>query len=554
MADASLNEFPAAVDVLASFPEPVATVRVTPDGPVVAATNDAFAETFEVDTEALIARSFAVATTDGVPADGRPGGPVAVRTDAGRESFRVTYLPVGTDPETEDVPTGTDRRTTEVGYLAWTPPPTEGSGRDRFVELHGTTRQMLTAESREAVAQVAADAVENVIGFPLNTVRLYAPDPDRLLPTAISTATRSVTPGERPAYERGETIQWRAFDDDEFLVFQDVTTIDDDVERSGSGSMLVAPLGDHGVLTMGTTEPAAISDTDLELARVFAANVEAAMDRVERERTLRDRERELERQNERLDRFASVLSHDLRNPISIVSGYTEVARSETDSEVVEQQLEEVQTAVERMSTLVEQTLTLAREGTKVDERERVCVPALADRLAEVTTGRGPTLSFPDADGEEPPEWTVSADRERVERILDNLLRNAVEHATGPGEGGDTDGVSDEGDDGGGGVAGTDGGDDEFGAVGGPVTVRIGRIDGEGFYVADDGPGIDPDRREDVFEYGTSYDDGTGLGLAIVAELTRAHGWTVEIEESWADGARFAFHTGPADGPREGDGV
>ncbi|MEZ3116389.1 sensor histidine kinase [Halobaculum sp. MBLA0147] len=578
MADANLNEFPVAVDVLASFPEPVAVVHVTSDGPVAATTNDAFAETFEADTEGLIARSFAVATTDGDPAGGRPGGPVAVQTDAGRESFRVTYLPVetavadetdvtgGTDATDEgdasswggDGETGTDRRTTEVGYLAWTPPPTEGGGRDRFVELHGTTREMLTAESREAVAQVAADAVENVIGFPLNTVRLYTPDPDRLLPTAISTATRSVTPGERPAYERGETIQWRAFDDDEFLVFQDVTTIDDDVERSGSGSMLVAPLGEHGVLTMGTTEPAAISETDLELARVFAANVEAAMDRVERERALRDRERELERQNERLDRFASVLSHDLRNPISIVSGYTEVARSETDSEAVERHLAEVQTAVERMSTLVEQTLTLAREGAKVDERERVCVPDVADRLAEVTTGQGPTLVFPDADGEEPPEWTVSADRERVERILDNLLRNAVEHAAGAGGGGDGSTAADGGADAatsdgggadGGGVTGTDGDDDEFGTAGGPVTVRIGRIDGEGFYVADDGPGIEPDRREDVFEYGTSYDDGTGLGLAIVAELTRAHGWTVEIEESWAGGARFAFHTGPEDGPR-----
>ena len=487
MSTDGVRRFPAASSLLAAFPEPVALVEVTDGEPSLRRGNEAFAETF---TERVLDRSHEAATAD---------EPVTLPTADGDREFRVTFLPVE-EAWCEGSPDGA------VGYLAWTPPAADGRGRERFVELHGTTRRMLTADTREAVAATAANAVENVLGFPLTTVRLYDPATERLLPTAVSAAAEASTPGTRPAYERGETVQWDAFDDGQFLVYQDIQVIDDEVDRTGSGSMLVAPVGDHGVLTMGTREEAAISETDVELARVFAANVEAAMDRVERERTLRERERELERQNERLDRFASVLSHDLRNPLSIAGGYAEVARTEAASEAVEDAVTEVQNAVERMSTLVDQTLTLAREGARVDETEPVGLPELARRLADATTGEGPRVTFESGDL---PAWTIQADRDRLERILDNLLRNAVEHC------------------------------------GREVTVRIGRLDDEpGFYVADDGPGIPPDRREDVFEYGTSFDDGTGLGLAIVSELTRAHGWRVTVENSREGGARFVFHTDP----------
>ena len=476
---------------------------------VVRSCNEAFSETFQKPGR-TVARSCETAlgvtpetvvpdgddpvrTADGemvVSADGH----LTAQTTDGEQEYHVVFVQPARDPR----PSGDGT----VGRFVWTPPPRDNRGRERLVELHGATRRMLTADTRDEVATVAASTVENVLGFTLTTMRLYDPETEQLLPTAVSRATKETTPGERPAYERGETIQWEAFDDEEFLVFQDITEIDDDVNRTDSGSMLVAPAGDHGVLTMGTKREGAITETDLELARVFAANVEAAMDRVERETTLRERERELERQNERLDRFARVLSHDLRNPLNIASGYAEIARTEAGSSGVTDAIAEVQTAIERMSTLVDQTLTLAREGARVDETEPVDVPGLTRRLAEATTGQTPTLRLDDGD-----DWTVVGDPDRVERILDNLLRNAGEH----------------------------GGSD--------VTVWLGRLDDEpGFYLADDGPGIPADRREAVFEYGTSFDDSTGLGLAIVAELTRAHGWTVTIEASRAGGARFVFHT------------
>jgi signal transduction histidine kinase len=77
-----------------------------------------------------------------------------------------------------------------------------------------------------------------------------------------------------------------------------------------------------------------------------------------------------------------------------------------------------------------------------------------------------------------------------------------------------------------------------------VTVRVGRLDDrEGFYVADDGPGIPPAERGSVFEQGyTSQEEGTGLGLAIVERIADAHGWAVAVTESDAGGSRFEIRT------------
>jgi PAS domain S-box-containing protein len=220
---------------------------------------------------------------------------------------------------------------------------------------------------------------------------------------------------------------------------------------------------------------------------------------------------ELERRNEQLDEFATVVSHDLRNPLNVARGRVELGRETGDLD----HLDDAVDALDRMSDLIEDLLALARKGRAVDEPE----PIALDGVAEAAWDTVPTPEGTDARLVLEAHGPVLADPDRLKQLLENLFGNAVEHGamgcgTGPGADDDTDDES-------------------------TLTVRVGRIDDEGFYVADDGPGIPTDECETVFDLGyTDAETGDGVGLAIVDEIATAHGWTVRATESDAGGARF----------------
>jgi len=220
------------------------------------------------------------------------------------------------------------------------------------------------------------------------------------------------------------------------------------------------------------------------------------------------REEALREKNDRLEEFASIVSHDLRNPLSVAEGRLELAREECDSE----HLDAVADAHERMSSLIDDLLTLARDGAGVDGAERVPLRDLAEACWRGVETADATLRL-DADG------AVRADRSRLRQVFENLMRNSVEH-------GSTGSRAEPGD------AVEHGGED--------VTVTVGDLDG-GFYVADDGPGIPEADREAVFEPGfTTADGGTGFGLEIVEGVAAAHGWDVRVTDGADGGARFEF--------------
>jgi PAS domain S-box-containing protein len=225
------------------------------------------------------------------------------------------------------------------------------------------------------------------------------------------------------------------------------------------------------------------------------------------------RERQLERQNERLEEFASLVSHDLKTPLSVASGNLQLARKTGE----ERYFDEVETALDRLDSLVDEVLELAKQGEMVDEPEPVALDPMLSNI-ETATGADIETRYPDG-------TAVMAEQSRLYSLLSNLTANAVEHgSTSPRS--QTHGDAAE-----------RGSDASEADRGGDVTVEVG-LDGETLYVADDGTGIPPEKREDVFEPGYSGDDGNGFGLAIVDAIAEAHGWTVEVAESDAGGARF----------------
>jgi PAS domain S-box-containing protein len=216
-------------------------------------------------------------------------------------------------------------------------------------------------------------------------------------------------------------------------------------------------------------------------------------DRKERERTLR-------RQNERLDQFAGVVSHDLRNPLNVIIGRLDHAR-QTGEGV---HFDAIERAAYRMERMIDDLLALARDGKRVGAVEPVSLDAVVDKAWSTVETDDATLDVAGSLGH------VAADENRLLSLFENLFRNAVEHGT------ETAGQGDE-----------------------AVTVRVGRLespDETGFYVADDGPGIPADRRERVFDHGyTTGQEGTGLGLVIVEGIAQAHGWEISVTDSREDG-------------------
>jgi len=200
----------------------------------------------------------------------------------------------------------------------------------------------------------------------------------------------------------------------------------------------------------------------------------------------------LDAQNNRLDEFAGLLAHDLRNPLTSARGYTELV-SESVDEPEAGYLETALDGLDRMETLISETLALAREGVDVGEREPVELGAVARSAWEIVAPADATLTVA-------ADRTLLADESRLRQLFENLFRNVDEHCR----------------------AGT------------TVTVEG---TGEGFVVADDGPGLPEDVAASLF--GDDIEQSRlGFGLLIVERVVSGHGWDGRVDID--GGTRYTF--------------
>lgn len=198
----------------------------------------------------------------------------------------------------------------------------------------------------------------------------------------------------------------------------------------------------------------------------------------------------------RLERFAGIVGHDLRNPLQIAQGNL-VATIEAADDPPDT-LEGALDAVEEIEGIVERLLTLTRTDGDGLEGAPVDLGPIARRAWDLVAAPDGSLAVEGC--------RVRADEGALKQLLSNLFQNAVDHG------------------------------------GAGVTVRVGPLgDDAGFYVADDGSGIPKDERQRVFEEGyTEAEEGLGLGLKIVEQIADAHGWSVSVTESNQGGVRFEF--------------
>ena len=223
--------------------------------------------------------------------------------------------------------------------------------------------------------------------------------------------------------------------------------------------------------------------------------------------------------NQQLEKLASTLSHDLRNPVNAAQGWLEQIETTDDDPI-----DRIERALDRIEAMVDKTLTLTQNPEIIETTEPVDIPELARHCWQRVETEHAELIVDD-------RFTLLCDSDQMARLLENLFENAVAHNSES------------------------------------VTVRIGIHDrlatatrvsttpSEAFYITDDGRGIPRTDYETVLEYGmTTSEDGTGLGLPIVKQIAEAHGWEIEVTKTLNGGAKFIFHNATLHGRLPKDGA
>ncbi len=413
----------------------------------------------------------------------------------------------------------------ETRFVAHVRDVTERKERERAVvaqkrkieALHDVASSIGACDDPGTVYDAVVDAAEEILAFDIAIADEAIGDV--LVPRAVSSDLSSEQYYEETPIDAEDNFGAEVYRSGETRVVDDLHDHGVDPASAEFRSVLTVPIGDHGIFQSVDREPGVFDEADVELAELLVSHARARLDALETTARLKERTTELEQQNDRLEEFTSVVSHDLRNPLTVAYGEVQMARADDDLS----RLDEALSALDRMDALIENLLTLAREGDAVGELE------VLDLQSQIESCWGAV----DTDGGEllvETDRVVQADRTRLRQLLENLLRNSVEHgSTGPPSHAREDSV-------------------EHGADGsgnGAVTVTVGDLDDDaGFYVADDGPGIPESEREAIFESGYSKgDEGTGFGLSIVRTIVDAHGWDIRVTESEAGGARFEIVTG-----------
>lgn len=222
------------------------------------------------------------------------------------------------------------------------------------------------------------------------------------------------------------------------------------------------------------------------------------------------RERELARSNADLERFAYVVSHDMKEPLRMVSSYLQLLERRHGDELDDDAEEFVEYAVDgadRMRRMIEDLLKYSRVGRETVDRERV---DCNDVLQTVRTNLRVSIEETGADIEVDELPAVNADRGQVVQLFQNLVNNAIRHA-------DAEAPHVE-------VTATKDGDEWV------------------FSVADNGPGIPPGQVDNVFELfaGSDEEGSTGMGLAICRRIVERHDGEIWVESTPGEGSTFSF--------------
>ncbi len=293
-------------------------------------------------------------------------------------------------------------------------------------------------------------------------------------------------------------------------------------------SLMVVPLRYHdrviGTLALDSYEPNAFNLQDERLLSIAASQVAVAIENAQLHADLRDRALKLEKANAKLEALDELrnelvanVSHDLRSPLTFLTGYIGLMKDAALGPVTEAQAEAFEVIMEKIEAvdlLIKDILKMQRIlpenlNCAVYDLNDIAHRAVCDAQFSLT-GRQISIESKLPHYPNP----VKIDRERINQALSNLISNAV----------------------------------KFTPDGGHITITTRRAypdeDTVELSIYDTGVGIAPEVKDRVFEryYRADKDseEGTGLGLSIVRQIVEAHGGRIWVESELGVGSVFTF--------------
>ncbi|XXX75678.1 GAF domain-containing protein [Sorangium sp. So ce134] len=403
------------------------------------------------------------------------------------------------------------------------------SAMGRATNMEDLARAVITSAGRACEARAGGMLVDEIEGglvlyfFDLAAFEDGSPPPRASAPGDEPEGVVGAAPArpavKRVALRRGEGVVGRAMVHNEAVFYSSGGGSDDLDDTPVSPRLaqlldadlktaIAVPLEGEDAVPIGamalynSRKPHGFSKDDRALLRLVSANASTAL------RLFRSRlERE---QSERLTTIGRLLSgvmHDVRTPLTVISGYVQLMASAPDAETREEHARLILKQFDVISAMQREVLEFARGERSILVRKVYLTKFFGDiekQLEHELAGTGVTLALELDD-----RGTARFDEAKMTRLLHNLVRNAVE-AMRPG--------------------------------GGTVTIRAYRDRGDlAISVADTGKGIPKEVQGRLFQsFVTSGKrGGTGLGLAIVKKIVDEHAGTIAVESS-NKGAKFTI--------------
>lgn len=308
-------------------------------------------------------------------------------------------------------------------------------------------------------------------------------------------------------------IAGRAIRERAAVVVRDVHSDEDYVEMiSETEAQMTVPLmsGERfiGVLMLETDDAAHFDDDTFNFVKLLSARIAVALDNAQAYE-------EIERVAEELDAFADTVAHDLKNPLSLITGYISYLAMVDPGEIGEDDYRDIMRRVDsnahKMSEIIDALLLLA--GVRKARAVKVGPLDMESAIGVVQEMLLPLITRTEGELIIPDDWPVAAGYQPwIEHVWANYISNALKYG------------------------------------GQPPRVELGydvRDDGMvTFWVKDNGPGLTAEQQEQIFIPFTRVSDrkveGHGLGLSIVQRIVTKLGGTIGVESAVGQGSVFSF--------------